>query len=497
MRRGKLLVLFFVLAIVMTNIVSSICVAAEPPTAENGKAFLHALSDAFVDATEKVKPAVVSVISIQKVRVAMPQFGSPDMMAPFKDFWGDDFLDRFFQRRFPEQKPQEYQRRGVGSGMIVDAENGYVLTVNHVVEGADEIKVILSDKRSFTATVKGQDPQTDVAVLQIDGEDLPEVDLGNSDEIRVGDWVVAIGNPFELNYTVTAGIISAKGRSIGITSSSPEQRGYEDFIQTDAAINPGNSGGPLINLEGKVIGINDAIATRSGGYQGIGFAIPINMAKLVMDQLITHGKVTRGWLGVMIQNVTPDLAEKFNAQKAAGALVSQVFPDSPAEKAGLQAGDIIIEVNERETPNVDALRNLIAFMQPDTKAEITFLREGKEKTTEIEIGEQPADLTTAVVEEKTEKTYFGISAAEATTAMKEKYDIANDAEGVVVVGVEAGSPAATAGIKEGNLIAQINRKKVSSLDDFKRYMKDAEKEGTALLLIQETRGSRFVILSKE
>ncbi|MCD6384832.1 DegQ family serine endoprotease, partial [Candidatus Sumerlaeota bacterium] len=469
MRRWHVAIMFLIVLLTLPVYQSFGLGNPEPQElAASGKKYLRALSDAFVEATEKVKPAVVSIVSIKKVRFAAPQWSIPeDFFDPFKDFWGDDFLDRFFRHRFPQREPREYTQRGLGSGVIVDGKNGYILTANHVVEGADEINVMLSDKRTFKAKIIGTDPKTDVAVLQIKGKNLPEAELGDSDKLRVGDWVVAIGNPFELYYTVTAGIVSAKGRSIGITGRSPEDRGYEDFIQTDAAINPGNSGGPLIDLEGKVVGINDAIATRSGGYMGIGFAIPINMAKSVMEQLITYGEVIRGWLGVGIQNLTPELAKEFKIRDNKGVLVTQVFSDSPAEEAGFQPGDVIVEVDGDKIEDIDELRNMIAFMRPGTEVEIVVIRDGHRKTLDVTIGKQPAEISEAIGG-GAELTHskFGITVAELNNELRRKYGIPKGAEGVVVTGVKRGSTAQLAGIKEGDLIVEVNRKKVTSLDEY-------------------------------
>ncbi len=490
--------MILVLVMSLITLLSITTVTAQPgETAQAGKQYLRALSDAFADAAEKVKPAVVSIVSVRKVQVGSQQL-PPNFYEPFKDFWGEDFFDRFFRRRMPEGQPREYQQRGVGSGFIVDAKQGYILTANHVVEGADEINIMLSDKRSLTATVKGTDPKTDVAVLQIEADNLPEVHLGDSETLRVGEWVIAIGNPFELYYTVTAGIVSATGRSIGVTARRTQQRGYEDFIQTDAAINPGNSGGPLIDLEGNVIGINDAIVTRSGGYQGIGFAIPINLAGGIMDQLIEHGKVVRGWLGVMIQDLTHDLAKKFDVDVISGTLISQVMPNTPAEKAGLEEGDIITRVNGEKIDDADGLRNMIAMISPGEEITLTVIRDGKEKTIDVTIGEQPAEFAgvTEPQQPAAAAEHFGMQVSKITPELREQYNLEKGEGGVAVTGVTPNSPAAMAGIEDGNLILEVNRKKVTSLEKFQKLMKEAEEEGTVLLLVKTPRGSRFVILEK-
>jgi len=279
--------------------------------------------------------------------------------------------------------PRKFQQRGQGSGFII-SKDGYILINNHVVGDADLIKVKLSDGREFKAKVIGTDPQSDVAVIKIDATNLPVLRLGDSDKLEVGEWVIAIGNPFGLSQTVTVGVVSAKGRSrIGIND-------YEDFIQTDAAINPGNSGGPLVNIHGEAVGMNTAIFSRSGGYMGIGFAIPINMAKAIKDQLLKKGKVTRGWLGVVIQDIDEELAKSFGLEKTEGVLIAEVSEGSPAEKAGLKQGDIILRLNGKKVDDLGELRNKIALTAPGTKVKLEVLRENKRRTIQVTIGEQPA-----------------------------------------------------------------------------------------------------------
>ncbi|HHD64494.1 MAG TPA: Do family serine endopeptidase [Desulfobulbaceae bacterium] len=304
-------------------------------------ALLDRSAKAFAAVVKKAGPAVVYVEVEKSVHVAGGQ-GSP------YDFFSDPFFERFFGPQFKHPRiprQREFKQRGAGSGFIIDAD-GYILTNNHVVSDADKITVRLSDEREFTAKVVGTDPQSDVALIKIDGKNLPVLPLGNSDKLQVGEWVIAIGNPFELYQTVTVGVVSAKGRNrMGISD-------YENYIQTDAAINPGNSGGPLLNIHGEAIGINSAIFSRSGGYMGIGFAIPINMAKNIEQQLLQHGKVTRGWLGVMIQNVNKDLAKSFNLTSTHGVLISEVSAHSPAEKAGIKQGDVVLAIDGKKVDNV-------------------------------------------------------------------------------------------------------------------------------------------------
>ena len=312
---------------------------------------LEGLSQDFSLVAERVNPVVVSISSEKVIKAQNSPFGKQ-----FKDFFGNDPFSRFFTIPLPQG---EIRERGLGSGVIV-SKDGYILTNNHVVAGAEKIRVTLSDKRKFKAKIVGTDKKTDVAVIKIAAHNLPVAKLGNSDKVKVGEFVLAIGNPFRLSHTVTAGIISAKGRSnVGLAE-------YEDFIQTDAAINPGNSGGALVNLQGEVIGINTAIATLSGGYQGIGFAIPINMAKEVMDQLISKGKVIRGWLGVIIQDIDSDMADALGLKKAEGVVVGDVKKNSPAEKGGVKRGDVIILFDNQRVENAVELKNLVAAHKPKT-----------------------------------------------------------------------------------------------------------------------------------
>lgn len=491
-KRGS--VLIFLLSALSICIFTFPLPAAPEKITPSGKEYLKALSDAFVEATEKVKPAVVSIVSVKKVRYAVPEFNFPfpdDFFEPF----GDDFLRRFFQFRFPQLEPREFMKQGIGSGVIVDGKKGYILTNNHVIADADEINVMLPDKRTFTGKVKGRDPKTDIALVQIEGEDLPEAQLGDSDTLRVGDWVLAIGNPFGLSFSVTAGIISAKGRTVGITGAY----GYEDFIQTDAAINPGNSGGPLIDLEGKVVGINTAIASATGGYQGVGFAIPINMAKVVMEELETKGKVVRGWLGVVIQNLTPELSKKFNAPSLKGALVSQVNPKTPAEKAGIKTGDIIVEIDGKEVADTTELRNTVARLKPGKEVEVVVLRDGKRKTLTVTIGEQPEEIAEAGQPEKAEESEekFGIRVTEITPDVIRRFGLSKDITGVLVIEVKANSPAAKEDIKPGDVIVEVNRQPVNNLKEYNKEMAKAAQEGSVLLLIKTKEGSRFVALKSK
>lgn len=374
------------------------------------------------------------------------------------------FRDPFFQPFLPplEQMPQQRQM-SAGSGVIVDAKEGYVLTNNHVVEDADEIRVTLRDNRSLEATLIGRDPATDIAVLQIAADSLTEVPLGNSEDLLVGDFVVAIGNPYGLGQTVTSGIVSALGRS-GI---NPE--GYEDFIQTDASINPGNSGGALITLDGKLVGINTAIiAPNGGGNVGIGFAVPINMALAVMDQLVEFGEVQRGRLGVMIQNLTPDLAEALGVEAETGAIVSSVEPDTPADNAGLMAGDVIVAVNDEIVEGSADLRQKIGLRRPGDEVEIVYLRDGDRQRTNITL----ADGGVQRASDRTGQRPDALAGVR-LVPLDRSHSAWGIVDGVVVAEITPGSPVARAGLAAGDVILAVNLKTVRSIRDIDRALENA------------------------
>ncbi|GAK60924.1 protease Do [Candidatus Vecturithrix granuli] len=432
------------------------------------------LSQTFRDVAKAVSPAVVYISTEQTMQ----------MSEQYQQFFNDEFFRRFFG--VPEQR--EYKQHALGSGFIVEPD-GYILTNNHVVEHADKIRVTLPDKREFDAKVVGTDPKSDVAVIKIDGKDLPVAPLGDSAAAAVGDWVLAIGTPFGLSQTVTAGIISAEGRAnIGIVD-------YEDFIQTDAAINPGNSGGPLVNINGEVIGINTAIFSQSGGYQGIGFAIPINMAKHIMQSLMTHGKVVRGWLGVMIQPLTPEIAKSFGLKEATGALVGDVTKDSPADKAGIKRGDVIIALNGQAVDTPTTLRNLVAQTEIQKSVPVTIIRNGAEQTLQVSIGEQPAssqaEAATSEIEDQ-----FGLKVQELTADIAKQLGYM-DEKGVVIVAVKAGSPAQEIGLRPGDLIKEINRQPITSLADYQKVMAGLEKDQGLLLLVRRGDNTYYVVVEGE
>ncbi len=467
----------------------------------SGTRYLKQISKAFAEVARKVSPTVVLIQSekVVKYKRRTTPFGLDDP-------WFDNPLFReFFERNAPffrrfrnprededDADMEEFHQQGQGSGFIISSD-GYILTNCHVVDNADKLHVQLADGRRFKAKIIGKDKRSDIAVIKIDAKNLPVLPLGDSDKLEVGEWVIAIGNPFGLSHTLTAGIVSAKGRSrVGITD-------YEDFIQTDAAINPGNSGGPLVNLEGKAVGINSAIFTRSGGYMGIGFAIPINMAKVIKNQLIRYGKVHRGYLGVYIQDLDPDLKESFKVDH--GTVITKVFKDTPASRAGLKAGDVIIAFDGEKIKDSGHLRNLVALSRPGTTHEFKILRNGKEQTLKIKIGELPEDGKTAGRRERMDRDdgeatseKFGFTVSPLTREIVKRYQL-DVHEGVVISEVRPGSMAWQAGLRPGMVITQVNLHPVKNVDDFVEYSK--EDPNKILLLVYDRNGSRYVVLKRE
>ena len=431
------------------------------------------------DVAEKT---VVSVVNIASTHVIANTGG--DFQSPYSE---DPLFKRFFGPQFRPNEPSERRQSSLGSGVII-SEDGIILTNNHVVQDADKITITLHDEREFEGEIVGTDPQSDLAVVRLKGKvtDLQPLPLGNSDALRLGEVVLAIGSPFGLSQTVTMGIVSAKGRS--------EVRlvDYENFIQTDAAINPGNSGGALVNLKGELVGINTAIASKSGGYQGIGFAIPSNMAETIMQSLIAHGKVSRGWLGVGIQDISQDIAEAMNLSSTKGVLVSDVFEDSPAEKAGLQSGDIIIRVDDEKIESRDQLRNKIALFGPDKKVSLTLLRGGKEKELRVKLDERAKEARLSAVPQGRsgqEKKLDGLAVAPLDRSSRSHYQIPEDVDtGVVVTSVEAGSSAYDAGLQPGDVIQEINNKEVESVEKFESLYNTVQQ---AVLLYIYRNGSHF------
>ncbi len=425
----------------------------------------------FSDLAEKVRSGVVNIQVVKKIKNV--DFG-------FRHFPGNPFGD-FFGPFSEGNPPGGFEQRGVGSGFIMSRE-GYILTNNHVVEEADQIKVKLANGKEYDGKVVGRDPKTDLALIKIKASsDLQPLNLGNSDELKVGSWVVAVGSPFGLEQTVTAGIVSAKGRVIG---SGP----YDNFIQTDASINPGNSGGPLINMKGEVVGINTAIIASG---QGIGFAIPINMAKEIAPQLQEKGHVTRGWLGVSIQELTPELAKSFALKEKKGALVAQVVSGSPAEKAGIEQGDVIVELDGKEVSDSKDLPRMVASTPVGKAATIKLLRNGKVLDLQVKVGE---------IEEKVEITKapshksLGITVQNFTPEIAKGLGLKKD-KGVVVTGVEAGSPAANAGIQTGDIIREVNRKPIKDVNDFVQKIEKAKDQDNILLFLQRGQNNLFAAVT--
>jgi len=406
-----------------------------------------------------VNPAVVNIATFTKREANNPLLNDP-------------YFRRFFDIPDQQQMPQQRQR-SAGSGVIVDAGDGIVITNNHVVNGADEIQVVLNDGRSFAAELVGTDPEVDIAVLKIEAKDLSQVTMSNSDELLVGDFVVAIGNPFGLGQTVTTGVVSALGRTgLGI-------EGYEDFIQTDASINPGNSGGALVNLRGELVGINTAIIAPAGGNVGIGFAIPINMVRSSVDQIVEHGEVKRGQIGVSIQDVTPELQEAFDLKNGQlGVLVTGVAEKSEAEKAGLKPGDVIVAIDGRPTLSTGALRNAIGVRKIGDHVKITYIRDGKEKTTRCKVGTPDAGFASAG---KSNPLLDGA-----------QFENNRDGDGVVVARIMPRSPAAASGLQPGDVIIGANRSRVGNLEDFNKAI--ARSKDSVLLHVQRGRGSFYLVI---
>lgn len=435
-------------------------------------------SRAFSDIVNSVSPAVVNISTVKALKRDTSFTGDP-----FFDFF-DDFFSPFYDFGFRKK----WKEQSLGSGVIVSSD-GYIITNNHVVANAEKIKVKLYDNRVFKGKVVGADSKTDIAVVKISSEELPTVPWGNSDGLRVGEFVLAIGNPFGLSHTVTMGIISAVGRAnVGIAD-------YEDFIQTDAAINPGNSGGPLVNTSGDLIGINTAIFSKSGGYQGIGFAVPSNMARLIMEQLIKEGKVIRGWLGVMIQELTPELSRKFGHKTLKGALVSETLKGSPAERSGIRRGDIILNYGGKTVTGPAVLKNLVAQSKPGARVPVKILRDRKHLRLIITVGEPPAEREMAVPEPASDiqqGAFSGLSVMTMTEDIARQLGLGRDEAGVVVVSVQEGSPAEEAGIRRGDVILEIDRRRVANIDAFNEIASGIKSDETVLLFVNRG-GRKFYI----
>jgi len=432
----------------------------------------------FAPVVKKVLPTVVNISSTKVVKTPTEFQGQmPD----------NDLFRQFFGGNMPQmpQTPREQRERGLGSGVIV-SPNGYILTNNHVVDGASDVKVTLSDKREYKARVVGADPKVDIAVLKIDASDLPAIVVGDSSKIQIGDYALAVGNPFGVGKTVTMGIVSATGRSnLGIEA-------YEDFIQTDAPINPGNSGGALINDRGDLIGINTAIiAHGSEGNQGIGFAVPVNLARTVMDEIVKNGKVTRAYLGIVPQDVTPAIAKAFSVKEFTGALVGDVSANSPAQKSGLQNGDIILELNGKPVEDANSLRMNISMMTPGSTVHLKVLRSGSERDMTVTLGELPVEQ--AGVEKNSPDSHSelsGISVQNLDSSLARQLRVPADTAGVVVTKVDPSSAASDAGLQRGDVIQEVNRKPVHNTSDFEAAMRNSKDQ--TLLLVNRQGNTMYV-----
>lgn len=429
----------------------------------------------FVEIAKAVKPAVVNIYASKSSGRGEGPHGTPLEDPLLRKFFGDEFFRRF------EQQPKDRKERGLGSGVIVES-NGMIITNNHVVGKADEIRVMLSDKREFKAKLIGTDPKTDIAVVQIDATGLPTVAWADSDQLEVGEFVLAVGNPFGLTQTVTLGIVSALGRTAGLAE-------YEDFIQTDAAINPGNSGGALVNVRGELVGINTAIFSQSGGNMGIGFAVPSNMAKSIMGQLVQTGKVVRGWLGVSIQDLTPELASQFGVSETKGVLISDVMDDTPAKKAGFERADVIVEYDGKPMDSSAHLRNAVAQTAVGKKVTVKIIRDKKPKTIELTIAEQPKSMTQPGEEDGGDSAtptgvLSGLDVRELTEELTSRYGLKPGERGVVIVRVKPGSSAEELGVREGDMVMEINRQAVISVKAYERMASKLPKDQSVLLLLK-------------
>lgn len=446
----------------------------------------QSLSNAFEYVAKTLSPSVVNVSTTSKAQVDLDGLESP-----FKEFFGERFFERF-------KEQGNTPKQGLGTGVIIDT-HGHILTNHHVVGDADKVEIrFLDNDKGYQAEVVGKDPATDLAVLKVQGAPpslLKPAKLGSSDNLKIGEWVVAIGNPFGLDHSITAGIVSAKGRSLMM----PDR--YEDFIQTDAAINPGNSGGPLVNLSGEVVGINSAIFSRSGGYMGIGFAIPSAIAKSVSESLISQGRVVRGWLGVTIQNLSEELAKSFGVNSTKGVLVGQVQPDSPADTAGLKQGDIIVSISGNNVEDVNQLKNKIAGTKPGSTVNILVIRGGKREAIDVKIAELPSDLSTILRKpSKTKltkndalKDNIGIIVQDITEELAASLDL-DTSEGVIVAKVSKGSPAYEGGLRTRDIIKKVGSTKINSVAELLEILTEEALKAGVRLIVEQQGMERFVFI---
>ncbi len=431
----------------------------------------------FADLADHVKNTVVNISTTQTIKEnPMQPFTGPN--SPFRDFFGDDFFKKFFG----EMPQGQMKTHALGSGFIID-QSGLILTNNHVVEKADEIKIKIVSGKEYDAKVVARDSKTDIALIKVKADsDFPKpAQLGDSDAMRVGDWVMAVGNPFGLGHTVTAGIISAKGRVIG---AGP----YDDFLQTDAAINPGNSGGPLFNMDAQVVGLNTAIVAQG---QGIGFAIPVNVAKDILPQL-KSGKVIRGWLGIMIQDITPELAESFGVKESKGVIVADVVKDGPADTAGIKRGDVVTTLNGKEIENAHALSRFVAATAPGTQATLQVMRDGKTRDIKIAIGTMPEETSTEKAE--TKESMWGITVQNITPEISQRFGWDENERGAVISEIQPGSPAAEARLRAGDLIKEVNRQKIQNVRDYNQAIQKPKKGESVLLLVKRGQNTFYVAL---
>ncbi len=450
--------------------------AAAPAISRKSIESLTTIGKAMAEISAAVKPAIVNISTTRTVKVAGNDPFAEDPF--FRHFFGDNL----------RRQPKEQKSAALGSGVLVSSD-GYIITNYHVVKDADEIKVLLADKREFSGKVIGSDPKTEISVVKIDAKGLPTLPWGDSDSLEAGDLVLAVGNPYGLNQTVTMGIVSAVGRAnVGIAD-------YEDFIQTDAPINPGNSGGALVNVRGQLIGINTAIFSTSGGYQGIGFAIPSNMVRTIMESLIKEGKVTRGWLGISIQRITPDLAKQFNLKDENGVLVSDVTENGPAEKAGLKRGDVILEYDGKKTDEPSLFRNMVANTAPGEKHSLKILRDKDLLTLEVTIGELPPDIQQAE-----NGTYVnalrGVGVQDITPDIAKRLGLPPRVKGVIVNDVGEDSPAYGV-LTQGDVIQEIDKKKIANVKDYQQIVSMIGRDNNILLLVYRRGSSLFITLSTQ
>ena len=430
-----------------------------------------------------LQPSVVNISTTNVVKKRQAPFNSP-FESPFGGGPDDPFED-FFKKFFEGGPQQEFRQKGLGSGFII-SKDGFIVTNNHVIEKANDIEIILESGKKYQAQIIGKDPKTDLALLKIEPEeDLPAISFGRSDVLDIGDWVIAIGNPFGLGHTVTAGIVSAKGRSLGLGS-------YDDFIQTDAAINPGNSGGPLFNLDGEVVGVNTAIFARA---QGIGFAIPAAIAVNIIDQLRSNGKVVRGWLGVLVQQITPEIAESLGLQETKGALVADITPDGPAEKAGIKRRDVIIGFDDTEINEMSQLPKSVAATPPGTKSEIILLREGKKKKISVLLGQLPEIIAKKpkIEEKKDVENDLGLAVQEINPIIQKRLNL-QDSQGVIIVNVRRASPAWNAGLRKADIIVEINKKEIKDIEEYKNIINKIKQDESLLFLVRRNQNTIYVAL---